>query len=133
MHRFHDQRIDTGIAQFNSGEYFACHDSFEDYWNDLVCPERTFFQGVIQSSVALFHFEGGNLGGAMRMYRSAVAYLSPWQPRFDGFNVEGLLEGLSRCFQELDQPHSGYPDHIQFDPALAPRLSRDQPLSPETS
>jgi predicted metal-dependent hydrolase len=122
--RFDDERIQQGIQLFNDREYFACHDVFEDYWTELVCPERTFFQGVIQAAVALFHFEEGNLGGALRMYRSATAYLSPWAPEFDGFDVERLLRGMEICFAELDQPHQSYPSHVRFNSALVPELQR---------
>ena len=68
---FSDPRIDEGIRLFNAGEYFACHDVLEDFWSELTCPEKPFFQGLIQAAVALFHFEEGNLGGARRMSISA--------------------------------------------------------------
>jgi predicted metal-dependent hydrolase len=68
---FDDPRVQQGIDLFNSGQYFDCHDVFEDYWSELTCAEKSLFQGLIQAAVALFHFEEGNLGGALRMYSSS--------------------------------------------------------------
>lgn len=121
---FNDPRIDSGIALFNAREFFACHDVFEDYWDELVGPERRFFQGLIQAAVALFHFEGGNLGGALRMYRSARTYLLPWSPELAGIQVDPFIDELDRCFAELNQPHTGWPAHVRLNDSLIPRITR---------
>ncbi|MGV2336423.1 MAG UNVERIFIED_CONTAM: DUF309 domain-containing protein [Planctomycetaceae bacterium] len=41
---FLDPRIDEGIRLFNAGDYFECHDVLEDFWSELTCPEKPFFQ-----------------------------------------------------------------------------------------
>jgi len=64
-------------------------------------PKKTFFQGLIQAAVCLFHLEGGNLSEARRMYDSCVAYLRPFEPEFAGIDVRQLLSELESCFAEL--------------------------------
>lgn len=123
---FDDPRIDEGIALFNQGEYFACHDVFEDFWGELTCPEKPLFQGLIQAAVALFHFEEGNLGGARKMVTSCRVYLSPFAPVCGGMNIQRLLDELADCFAELLGEHSGYPSHLKLDAALVPKIHRER-------
>lgn len=119
-----DPRIDEGIRLFNDREFFACHDVIEDYWTELTCPDRLFFQGLIQAAVALFHFEGRNFGGAIRLYRSSRLLISGYVPTFAGIDVLQFVEDMDRCFAELAQPHTGYPDHLQLDFDLVPTIRR---------
>ena len=121
---FSDPRIDEGIRLFNAREFFDCHDVLEDFWGELTCPERPFFQGLIQAAVALFHFEEGNLGGARRMSVSSRAYMSPFTPVLGRINVERLLLELDACFAELCQPHQAYPNGLTLDSALIPMIHR---------
>ncbi len=125
---FNDPRIDEGIRLFNSGEFFACHDVLEDFWGEQICPEKPFFQGLIQAAVALFHFEEGNLGGARRMSVSARAYMSSFAPTLGGIDVSQFLEDMDQCFHELCQPHESYPAHVKLDSSLIPRIRRTQSL-----
>ena len=119
-----DPRIGEGIRLFNEREFFACHDVFEDFWNELVCPEKPFFQGLIQAAVALFHFEEGNFGGAKRMYQSSRNYMLPFAPSVAGIDVTRLLSQLDACFAELCQPRTLYPTDLQIDPKLIPVIVR---------
>jgi len=104
-----DPRIAAGVRLFNQQDYFPCHDVFEDYWAELTGPEKTFFQGLIHAAVCLFHFEGGNLGGARKMYGSCYAYLQTFEPEFCGIQVTRLLNDLEFCFEELLAAKQGYP------------------------
>jgi len=121
---FDDPRIDEGISLFNQGEFFACHDVLEDFWAELTCPEKPFFQGLIQAAVALFHFEEGNPGGARRMARSCRVYLSPFAPSCGGIDVARLLTDLQTCFQELMEEHTSYPFHLKINPDKVPKIYR---------
>jgi len=122
---FDDSRIDEGISLFNAGEFFACHDVLEDFWGELTCPEKPFFQGLIQAAVALYHFEEGNLGGARRMAGSCCVYLNPFTPSCGGIHVDRLLIEFKACFQELLEEHASYPYHVKIDPAKVPKIYRD--------
>ena len=127
-----DPRIDDGLRLFNEREFFACHDVWEDYWGELVGEKKPFFQGLIQAAVALFHFEEGNLSGAMKMYLSARSYLSPFDPECLGFDVATLLADLDVCFEELAQPHESYPGHVRLNPELIPVIRRSGTHGPSS-
>jgi len=121
---FDDPRVQQAIDLFNTGQYFPCHDVFEDYWSELACAEKSLFQGLIQAAVALFHFEEGNLGGALRMYTSSRMRLLGFRDGAAGIDVARLLRDMQLCFQELCLPHAGYPFHVRLDPALVPQIHR---------
>lgn len=121
---FNDCRIDEGISLFNAGEFFACHDVLEDFWGELTCPEKPFFQGLIQAAVALYHFEEGNLGGARRMAGSCCVYLRPFTPTCGGIDVERLLTDIEVCFHELLEEHASYPFHLKIDAEMVPKIYR---------
>ena len=70
----------------------------------------------------MFHFEGGNLGGARKMYDSTVRYLSPYSPRFQGIDVDALLSAYETCFSELLAPHTAYPGGLALNQDLIPRI-----------
>ncbi|HUG93120.1 MAG TPA: DUF309 domain-containing protein [Planctomycetaceae bacterium] len=112
-----------GLRLFNEQEFFACHDVLEELWTDTLGPEREFYQGLIQSSVALFHFGEGNLGGARRLYQSARRYLEPYRPRYMGIDLDRFLSGLGHCFEPLAEAPAGrYPMDVRLDAERIPRL-----------
>jgi len=117
-----DERFPQAIALFNQREFFACHDVLEELWNETLGPEREFYQGFIHAAVALFHFGEGNLGGARKMYGSALRYLSPYGPQFSGVNLETFLSQLQTCFSELARPRDRYPLGLTLDDALIPTI-----------
>lgn len=104
-----DPRYLKGVQLFNQHEFFACHDELEDLWTETLGPEREFYQGLIHAAVALFHFEGGNLGGARKMHDSASAYLSGYEPTSVGIDVTKFLGQMRHCFRDLLGKHSDYP------------------------
>ncbi|HIE99636.1 MAG TPA: DUF309 domain-containing protein [Planctomycetes bacterium] len=120
----HDSRIAAGIRLFNEREFFPCHDVFEDFWSELVGPEKTFFQGLIHAAVCLYHFEGDNLTGARKMYGSFVVYVSDFAPVFCDIDVEKLLADMEHCFKELLAVSSGYPHGLKLKPDCVPVISR---------
>ena len=119
-----DPRIDEGIRLFNDREFFECHDVFEDFWSEQIGPEKTFFQGLIHAAVCLFHFEGGNLGGARKMYGSCTGYLQPFEPEFCGIDVDGLTRDLKFCFEELIAATNEYPHGVTLRPERIPVIIR---------
>ena len=77
--------FDKGVAEFNGGYYFECHDTLENMWIRIRGPSRDFFQGLIQVSVAFYHLTGGNLPGAESMLRRALKRFERYPERYFGF------------------------------------------------
>jgi hypothetical protein len=124
-----DPRFPEAVDLFNRREFFACHDALEELWNETLGPEREFYQGLIHAAVALFHFGEGNLGGAKKMYGSALHYLAPYQPRYCGVDLDRLAADMETCFAELLRPHAAYPQGLTLDESRIPaiELHHDEP------
>ena len=58
----------AGLKLFNEQEFFEAHDELEELWSELFGEPKRFVQGLIQASVALFHFGNENFGGARKLY-----------------------------------------------------------------
>ncbi len=68
-----------GIEHFNRGEYFDSHEVWEELWIDERGEDRRFYQGLIQSAVALYHLENGNAVGSRTLVDSSSAYLQSYR------------------------------------------------------
>ena len=64
------------IRQFNSRDWYNCHETLEDLWLGETGEVRNFLQGALQIAVALHHWRNGNHGGAVSLLESGVTYLS---------------------------------------------------------
>ena len=49
-----------GIAQFNRGDYWECHETLEALWRREARPLRDLYQGILQVGVACYHIRRGN-------------------------------------------------------------------------
>jgi predicted metal-dependent hydrolase len=83
-----------GVEQFNTGCFFECHDTLEELWSGVRGPSRSFFQGLIQVSVAFYHLGNGNLGGAASMLRRALQRFEGYPGRYFGFDLDSHREEL---------------------------------------
>lgn len=117
-----DPRFREAIELFNRREFFACHDVLEELWNETLGDEREFYQGLIHAAVALFHFGEGNLGGARKMYGSALRYLARYSPQYHGVDLDRLTSDMRTCFAELLQPHAAYPHGLTLNEACIPMI-----------
>jgi predicted metal-dependent hydrolase len=87
-----DDKFQSGIALFNSGEFFRAHEVWEDLWLTEIEPEKTFLQGLIQAAAAFHQYVGGNLAGAESLLASAATKLQ----RFPAFH-RGIDSGKLRA------------------------------------
>src|SRR6516164_7847520 len=97
----YNPRYLAGILFFNAQDYFEAHEVWEDLWAESHGDERRFYQGLIQAAVGLFHFSGGNLGGAVKLYRSSYDYMRACGSPFLGLDVTSFWEKMARCFAPL--------------------------------
>jgi hypothetical protein len=81
--------FEKGVAEFNSGHFFECHDTLEEMWTGVRGPSRDFFQGLIQVSVAFYHLDNRNLAGAASMLRRALKRFERYPDRYFGFDLAG--------------------------------------------
>lgn len=91
----------AGVALFNAREYFDCHEVLEDLWNECPDRDRRFYQAVLQAAVGLYHFGNGNLRGAVKLYKSAKAYMEPYPVRHQGLDREDFWRQMADCFAPI--------------------------------
>lgn len=111
--------FEKGVAEFNTGYYFECHDTLEEMWTGLRGPSRDFFQGLIQVSVAFYHLTGGNMAGAESMLSRALKRFERYPDRYFGFELGAHRRELERWRDrvragEVDEPGPGELPRWQF-------------------
>ena len=67
-----DERLVQGIALFNDGEFFRCHEVLEETWRLERGPRRRFLQAVIHVAVGFYHSQRGNPAGAVAQLRKGL-------------------------------------------------------------
>ena len=119
-----DPKFEEAIAQFNSGDYYACHDTLESIWNDSLQSDRAFYQGILQIAVGLYHLRNQNWYGAAILLGEGTSRLPPYLPEYQSINVEELLEdslsilqtvqingkeGIANLLKRIEQGHLKIP------------------------
>lgn len=93
-----DRRYVHFVELFNEREFYEAHDVLEELWIETEGEERLFFQGLIQTAVALHHYMRGNYVGARSLERSADAKLTRFPPVFLAGHSHRLLKELHDYF-----------------------------------
>lgn len=91
MTQFIPDEFWQGVAQFNSGDYYTCHDTLEALWMDATEPQKTFYQGILQIAVGLYHLSNHNWRGAVILLGEGTNRLGYYQPDYAEINVEQLI------------------------------------------
>ena len=118
--------FERGVAEFNDGLYFECHDTLEEMWAGLRGPARDFFQGLIQVSVAFYHLGGGNLPGARSMLGRALKRFEPYPDRYFGFDLAAHRRLLQAWLDRI-----GSDDLGEVGGQQPPRWDFERPPSPD--
>ena len=122
----YDARYLAGILFFNEQDFFEAHEVWEDLWSESHGAERKFYQGLIQAAVGLFHFSGGNLGGAVKLYRSSYDYMKGCGSPFLGLDVDDFWRRMAHCFESL--LHTDNPDRgVRPEPERLPVIALNPP------
>lgn len=81
----------TGVAQFNAGDYWHCHETLEELWRPEPDPVRYLYQGLLQVGVGFYHLRRVNYRGAVNKLTSGLGYLAPSAPVCQGIDVARLM------------------------------------------
>ncbi|HCF28774.1 MAG TPA: DUF309 domain-containing protein [Cyanobacteria bacterium UBA11049] len=92
-----------GVEQFNAGQFYACHDTLEALWIEATEPEKSFYQGILQIAVALYHLENGNGRGAMILLGEGCNRLQRYPSIYGGIDVDELLSQSAALLTTLQQ------------------------------
>ncbi|GAX38581.1 DUF309 domain-containing protein [Nodularia sp. NIES-3585] len=97
------QEFWQGVEQFNSGQFYACHDTLEALWIEASEPEKTFYQGILQIAVALYHLGNGNWRGAVILLGEGSNRLRRYPSVYSNIDVDELLSQSAALLSELQQ------------------------------
>ena len=91
------------IEQFNSQDFYACHDTLEALWMEAGEPAKKFYQGILQIAVGLYHLGNQNWRGAVILLGEGINKLSYYQPSYAEIAVEDLLRQSAKLLSTLQQ------------------------------
>jgi predicted metal-dependent hydrolase len=94
------------IEQFNSGDYYACHDTLEEIWHGAWQEDRHFYQGILQVAVGLYHLQNRNWRGAMILLGEGISRLPEYEPSYHGVMVTELRDGAAEILGQIQQAYS---------------------------
>ena len=122
----YDPRYLAGVLFFNATDFFEAHEVWEDLWTESYGDDRRFVQGLIQAAVGLFHYSSGNLGGAVKLYRTSREYMAPVGSPFWGLDVNEFWKHMETCYRPLLGPQPPDPS-TRPDSTLIPTITLDPP------
>lgn len=111
----------AGIAQFNQGAFFECHETLEAIWMREPGDIRRLYQGILQIGVGFYHLQRGNYRGTLNLLASGVAYLEPFAPVCQGVALDPLLDAARAIRREVLALGPARID--EFDPTRLPRIT----------
>lgn len=118
----------TACEQFNRGEFWECHETLEEIWQEEPGEVRDLYKGLIQVAAAYVHLSRGNYRGADRLLATAVGYLQPYRARGAmGFDIEGICTVAERAHARL---RADGPEATTVHPELTPVFSVDESRLP---
>ena len=92
-----------GVEQFNQQEYYACHDTLEALWMEALEPDKRFYQGILQISVAFYHLGNNNYNGAIILLGEGIARLRYYQPVYLRIDINQFLQDNTEVLKILQQ------------------------------
>ena len=103
--------VRAGVAIFNTGEWHAAHDAWEDKWLALEAdtPDERFLHGLIQYTAACYHLRTENWAGASGLAESALDYLDGLDDEHRGV---ALVEPRGMLSRMAGNPSTVDPDAV---------------------
>ncbi|MFN0095173.1 MAG: DUF309 domain-containing protein [Dehalococcoidia bacterium] len=93
--------LQVACDQFNRGQYYECHETLEEIWQEEPGEVRDLYKGLIQLAAAFVHLSRANYVGAERLLRTSREYLTPYAPAALGFDIAGLSGSAGEVYATL--------------------------------
>ena len=90
----HWELFQRGIDLFNRGEFFEAHEVWEELWHLSTGRQYDFIQGLIQTAVALVHYQRENPRGMLNLQQSFHRKLDGMPEWFMELNVRRFLASM---------------------------------------
>lgn len=81
-----------GAAEWDGGQFFDAHETWEEIWQAERRPVRGFFQGLILLAAGLHHWTGTHRPRGVRIkLASGIERLAPYAPSYLGVDVSRMV------------------------------------------
>ncbi len=114
--------VHEGVALFNQGAYYRCHDALEEAWRREGRPCRRLYQGILQLGIAIYQARRGNVRGAEKMFVRARKKFEGLPDRCQGVDVARLRTLTAQLQSQLDELP---PDRFPQFPITPPHITID--------
>lgn len=122
----------AGIEQFNAGEFFEAHDTWEEIWHAVQDRRRErFYRALIQGAVTLELLRRGRAVGVRQVFLSSSELFAPLPPVFMGLDIGDFLaklrHAIAPALADLDartvriDPTRLFAIALLYDPFVEPR------------
>ncbi|MGB3492550.1 MAG: DUF309 domain-containing protein [Elainellaceae cyanobacterium] len=91
------------VEQFNQKQFYECHDSLEALWMEASEPEKNFYQGILQVSVAFYHLGNYNWQGSVILLGEGRRRLQKYQPAYAGLDLDAFVTEVTEILLLLQQ------------------------------
>jgi predicted metal-dependent hydrolase len=91
----------AGREAFNRGEFFEAHELWEEVWNVIDEPERSWVQGLIQVATGLHKLDRGRKDVCATLLRKALPKLVGAPAILDGVDVAAARAGAERVLAAI--------------------------------
>ncbi|MEM8994291.1 MAG: DUF309 domain-containing protein [Acidobacteriota bacterium] len=109
--------IERGVALFNAGRFYDCHEAWETVWRSTTPEPRDLWRGLIQVAVGFYHFHDRRRPDvAARVLRKGAGRVEPFAPSGEGLDLAALLATVDAWVESLESGSAPRPG--------APRLER---------
>lgn len=116
-------------AEFNGGQFFECHESLEEIWQEEQGDVRDLYKGLIQIAAAFVHVTRDNYRGADRLLTTGLRYLGPYRDGGAmGFDVEAICRDAERAHLRLREAGPGRAEELY--PGYEPTYAVDEAALP---
>jgi uncharacterized protein len=110
-----------GIEQFNAGEFWNAHESWEIVWLPAPEPDKAFLQGIIQMSAGFHHHTKNNAAGARSLLRRGLDKLERFPDGYRGLRLEELRMAARAWLAAIESGKSKTPGpYPQIHEVLSP-------------
>jgi uncharacterized protein len=90
-----------GVDEFNRGELYACHDTWEAIWAEAMEPDRSFYQGLIQLAVGFYHLGNYNWRGAAILVGQGSGRLRDYRPDYAGLEIARFYDQIQTILTDI--------------------------------
>lgn len=106
----------AAITQFNAGDYYRQHDTFEALWMAETRPIRDLYRAILQVGIAYYQITLGNWRGAHKMLLRSIQWLAPLPDVCQGVDIAQLRADAAAVRAELERV--GEAGMAEFDKGL---------------